>query len=230
MPPAELYAVTGIQHLPFNTIYQLAAAAGTPALTAARTLLMIPDLLGYWLTGEIGVEVTNASTTALLDVASRTWATGLMERAGIPPGLFPRLRQPGDMIGAVRDTAGGEDGGRLVSAAGESLSLVAVGSHDTASAVAAVPAQEENFAYISSGTWSLVGMELDRPVVTEASRAANFTNEAGLDGTVRYLRNVSGLWLLQECQRHWGTATGPVEALLQAAAREPKAAVRHRRR
>jgi rhamnulokinase len=220
VPPAELYQATGIQHLPFNTIYQVAAAAKTPALASARTLLLIPDLIGYWLTGEIGAEVTNASTTALLDVASRTWATGLMERAGIPRGLFPPLRQPGDVIGPVRETAGGEGGG-LRGADGKPLPLVAVGSHDTASAVAAVPADGQNFAYISSGTWSLVGMELDRPVVTEASRAANFTNEAGLDGTVRYLRNVSGLWLLQECQRHWGPAAGPVEALLKAAGKEP---------
>ena len=217
---AELYSVTGIQHLPFNTIFQVAAAAKTPALRSAKTLLMIPDLLGYWLTGEIGAEVTNASTTALLDVHTQTWATGLMERAGIPPGLFPRLRQPGDVIGPVHDTAA-YDGARLVSADGKPLPLVAVGSHDTASAVAAVPADDENFAYISSGTWSLVGLELDRPVVTEASRAANFTNEAGIDRTVRYLRNVSGLWLLQECQRHWGAAAGPVEALLKAAAQEP---------
>jgi len=217
---AELYAVTGIQHLPFNTIFQVAAAAQTPALTAARTLLMIPDLLGYWLTGEAGAEVTNASTTALLDVHTQSWATGLMERAGISPGLFPRLWQPGDMIGPVHDTAGGE-GGRLAATDGKPLPLVAVGSHDTASAVAAVPADGQDFAYISSGTWSLVGMELDRPVVTEASRAANFTNEAGIDGTVRFLRNVSGLWLLQECQRHWGPAAGPVEALLKAAAQEP---------
>ena len=217
----ELYAVTGIQHLPFNTIYQLAAAAKTPALDAAKTLLLIPDLLAYWLTGEVGAEVTNASTTALLDVASRTWATGLMERARVPPGLFPKLRQPGDVIGRVKGTADGEHGG-LHGADGKPLPLVAVGSHDTASAVAAVPADGPNFAYISSGTWSLVGMELDRPVATEASRTANFTNEAGIDGTVRYLRNVSGLWLLQECQRHWGKAAGPVEALLKAAAREPR--------
>jgi rhamnulokinase len=217
---SELYAVTGIQHLPFNTIFQVAAAAKTPALAAARTLLLIPDLLGYWLTGEVGVEVTNASTTALLDVGKRTWATGLMERAGIPQGLFPALRQPGDVIGPVHETAGGEHGG-LHGADGKPLQLVAFGSHDTASAVAAVPADGPNFAYISSGTWSLVGMELDRPVVTEASRTANFTNEAGIDGTVRYLRNVSGLWLLQECQRHWGPAAGPVAELLRAAAEEP---------
>jgi rhamnulokinase len=215
VPPGELYPVTGIQHLPFNTIYQLAAAAWTPAFAAARTLLLIPDLLAYWLTGAVGSEVTNASTTALLDVTSRTWATGLMDRAGIPPGLFPPLRQPGDLIGPVHTTPG------LTGADGTALPLVAVGSHDTASAVAAVPAAGENFAYISSGTWSLVGMELDRPVVTEASRAANFTNEAGIDGTVRYLRNVSGLWLLQECQRHWGQAAGPVAELLHAAASEP---------
>jgi rhamnulokinase len=220
VPAGELYATTGIQHLPFNTIYQLAAAAGTPTAAAARTLLLIPDLLAYWLTGAAGAEVTNASTTALLDVASRTWATGLMERAGIPLGLFPALRQPGDVIGPVRDVSGSE--GRVIAGAdGKELPLVAVGSHDTASAVVAVPAETRNFAYISSGTWSLVGLELDRPVVTEASRAANFTNEAGIDGTVRYLRNVSGLWLLQECLRHWGAAAGSLEELLAEAARLP---------
>jgi rhamnulokinase len=209
----ELYATTGIQYLPFNTIYQLASAAGSPALNAARTLLLIPDLLAYWLTGEAGAEVTNASTTALLDVSSRTWATGLMEKAGISPSLFPALRQPGDLIGPARAAGnGGLTGGK-----GQPLPLIAVGSHDTASAVVAVPAHGENFAYISSGTWSLVGLELDRPVVTEASRAANFTNEAGVDGTVRYLRNVSGLWLLQECLRTWGGAAGPLEELLAQA-------------
>jgi rhamnulokinase len=217
---SEMYATTGIQYLPFNTIFQVVAAIGTPALAAARTLLLIPDLLAYWLTGSAGAEVTNASTTALLDVASRTWATRLMERIGIPPGLVPELRQPGDVIGLVNDTSGGE-GGRIAGADGKPLPLIAVGSHDTASAVVAVPAGTENFAYISSGTWSLVGMELDRPVLTEASRAANFTNEAGVDGTVRYLRNVSGLWLLQECQRHWGPAAGPIESLLRSAAKVP---------
>ena len=207
VPFAELYAVTGIQHLPFNTIYQLTAAAGSPALAAAKTLLLIPDLLAYWLTGSAGAEVTNASTTALLDVASRSWATGLMTRAGIPPGLFPGLRQPGDVIGPV---TAGVPGLR-------DTPLIAVGSHDTASAVAAVPAAGPNFAYISSGTWSLAGMELAAPVLSEASREANFTNEAGIDGTVRYLRNVTGLWLLQECLRCWGSP--PLEPLLEAAAR-----------
>jgi rhamnulokinase len=202
VPAEALYAVTGIQHLPINTIYQLAAAAGTPALAAARTLLLIPDLLAYWLTGSVGAEVTNASTTGLLDVTTRTWAAGLIERAGLPAGIFPPLRQPGDLIGPV--TAG-----PAASAGPDPLPLVAVGSHDTASAVVAVPASGPRFAYISSGTWSLVGLELDAPVLTEQSRLANFTNEAGLDGTVRYLRNVTGLWLLQECVRAWEVPAGP---------------------
>jgi sugar (pentulose or hexulose) kinase len=208
---AELYAVTGIQHLPFNTIFQLAASASSPSFASAVTLLMIPDLLAYWLTGAVGAEVTNASTTALLDVASRTWAVDLMKRIGIRASLFPPLRQPGELIGPVTVDGRGLRG----------VPLTAVGSHDTASAVVAVPAEGGNFAYISSGTWSLVGMELDGPVVTEASRAANFTNEAGVDGTVRYLRNVSGLWLLQECQRHWGPAAGSLEELLAKAAALP---------
>jgi rhamnulokinase len=208
--PADLYAVTGIQHMAFNTIYQLAAAAGTPAMTSARTLLLIPDLFAYWLTGSVGAELTNASTTSLLDVSSRKWASGIMRQAGISPALFPPIRQPGDVIGTITaDIAG-------------SVPLVAVGSHDTASAVAAVPSSGPNFAYISCGTWSLVGMELADPVLTEESRLANFTNEAGLDGTVRYLRNVSGLWLLQECLRHWGSSAPPLDSLLaKAAATEP---------
>jgi rhamnulokinase len=130
------------------------------------------------------------------------------------------LRQPGDVIGPVNDTSESE-GEELAGADGKPLTLIAVGSHDTASAVVAVPATGENFAYISSGTWSLVGMELDRPVVTDASRTANFTNEAGIDGTVRYLRNVSGLWLLQECLRCWGPAAVSLEELLAEAARVP---------
>jgi len=202
IPFAELYAVTGIQHLPFNTIHQLTAAARSPALAVAKTLLLIPDLLAYWLTGSVGAEVTNASTTALLDVAARSWAIPVMERAGIPPGLFPPLRQPGELIGPVPSLRG--------------VPLIAVGSHDTASAVAAVPAEGPRFAYISSGTWSLAGMELTAPVLSAASRDANFTNEAGVDGTIRYLRNVTGLWLLQECLRCWGAPS--LEPLLARAA------------
>jgi sugar (pentulose or hexulose) kinase len=215
---ADLYAVTGIQHLPFNTLYQLAAAAGTPQLDAARTLLMIPDLLAYWLTGEAGAERTNASTTQLYDARRGVWAADLIERAGIPASLFPPLRSPGDVIGPVRPGVSGS-AGQL-----SGLAVIAVGSHDTASAVAAVPAAGRDFVYISSGTWSLVGMELDAPVLTEASRRAGFTNEAGLDGRTRYLHNVTGLWLLQESLRGWAAAGRTVDLddlLAQAAGLAP---------
>lgn len=219
IPASDLYATTGVQQLPFNTIYQLAAAARTPQLAAARTLLMIPDLLAYWLTGEPGAEVTNASTTQLYDPRARAWAMGLIERAGLPAGLFPPLRQPGSLIGALRPEITAEPG---LSRLGP-LPVIAVGSHDTASAVVAVPARGRDFAYISCGTWSLVGVELDQPVLTEASRAANFTNETGVDGTIRYLRNVMGLWLLQESVRAWAGAGRPADlaTLLEQAARVP---------
>ena len=204
IPAAEQYAATGTQQLPLNTIYQLVAAARAGQLDGAATMLLIPDLLAYWLTGQVGAELTNASTTQLYDPGARDWAWGLIERLGLPRPLFPPLRQPGTVIGAIRPEAI-----RPEAAAGPDLAglpVVAVGSHDTASAVIGVPAQGRDFAYISCGTWSLVGMELDQPVLTEASRVANFTNEAGVDGTIRYLRNVTGLWLLQESVRAWADA------------------------
>jgi rhamnulokinase len=220
IPAAELYAATGIQQLPINTIYQLVAAEGTPQLSAARTLLLIPDLLAYWLTGSIGAEVTNASTTQLLDVRTRSWAASLLDRAGIPRRLFPPLRQPGDTIGVLLPEVAAA---ARMTVRPRPLPLVAVGSHDTASAVAGVPALGSDFAYISCGTWSLVGVELDQPVLTEASRQANFTNEAGIDGTTRYLRNVMGLWLLQESVRTWAAAGLPADqaALLRLARMVP---------
>ncbi|MFB9724919.1 rhamnulokinase [Planobispora longispora] len=205
----RLYGVTGLQHLPFNTLYQVASAVGTPQYGLAHRLLLIPDLLAYWLTGEVGAEVTNASTTQLYDLNRRAWATELMTEAGIRPELFPPLREPGARIGPVlpaTDLPGHPD-------------VVAVASHDTASAVVAVPASGPDFAYISCGTWSLVGVELDRPVLGEASRRANFTNETGVDGTIRYLRNVMGLWLLQESLRAWGETDLP--GLLRRAADRP---------
>ncbi|UBU09837.1 rhamnulokinase [Nonomuraea gerenzanensis] len=208
-----LYDVSGLQVLPFNTLYQLLAE---PRLGDAATMLLIPDLIGYWLTGEAGAEVTNASTTGLLDVRTREWALPLIKQLGLPPGLFPALRQPGDLVGGLRRDVAGE--------IGWSAPVRAVGSHDTASAVAAVPATGPAFAYVSCGTWSLAGVELPGPVLTPESRAANFTNEAGIDGTVRYLRNVMGLWLLQECLRAWpGSDLG--ELLKAAAAERPFAAV-----
>ena len=197
MPPQELYAATGLQYAPFNTLYQLVAAAGTPQLTAAQRLLLMPDLISYWLTGTAGTELTNASTTQLLDPRTGDWARGLANRLGIPMSLFAPLRRPGDAAGELLPEVLTETG------LGGPVPVVAVGSHDTASAVAAVPARTDRFAYISCGTWSLAGLELDAPVLTEESRAANFTNELGVDGTVRYLRNIMGLWLLQESLRDW---------------------------
>jgi rhamnulokinase len=213
VPAAELYAATGVQYAPFNTLYQLAAAAGTAQFAQAARVLLVPDLLTYWLTGEQGTELTNASTTQLIDPRTRTWASGLAERLGIDLGLFAPLRQPGDPAGLLRPEVLEETGLR------GPVPVTAVGSHDTASAVAAVPATGERFAYICTGTWSLAGLELDAPVLTEESRAANFTNELGLDGTVRYLRNIMGLWLLQECQRAWGERD--LGALLREAAAAP---------
>ncbi|MEQ4719413.1 rhamnulokinase family protein [Nonomuraea sp. B19D2] len=207
-----LYEVSGLQVLPFNTIYQLLA----DRLDGAATMLLIPDLIGYWLTGELGAEVTNASTTGLLDVRTRSWAAPLIKQLGLPAELFPPLRQPGEAVGGLRRHVAAE--------IGWSAPVMAVGSHDTASAVAAVPASGPAFAYISCGTWSLAGVELPEPVLTPESRAANFTNEAGIDGTVRYLRNVMGLWLLQECLRAWpGSDLG--ELLKAAAGERPFAAV-----
>jgi rhamnulokinase len=218
----ELYEANGLQHLPFNTVYQLAAARGSAALAAARTLLLVPDLLAYWLTGEIGAEATNASTTGLLDARTGTWSHAIAARAGIDTGLLPRLREPGAPAGTLLP--------HVAAATGlpETTPVTAVASHDTASAVAAVPATEPGAAYISCGTWSLAGLELDAPVLTEESRAANFTNERGIDGTVRYLRNIMGMWLLEECRRAWAARGLPTDlpALLSAAARaRPFAAV-----
>ncbi|KRD19492.1 MULTISPECIES: rhamnulokinase family protein [unclassified Streptomyces] len=197
VPAAELYAATGLQYAPFNTLYQLTAAASTGQLAQARRLLLIPDLLAYWLTGEQGTELTNASTTQLIDPRTGGWAHAVADRLGIDLTLFAPLRRPGDPAGLLRDRVLEETG--LTGP----VPLTTVGSHDTASAVAAVPAVDERFAYICTGTWSLAGLELMAPVLTEESRAANFTNELGLDGTVRYLRNIMGLWLLQECMRAW---------------------------
>ncbi|MFG2944449.1 rhamnulokinase [Streptomyces adustus] len=214
VPAAELYARTGLQYAPFNTLYQLAAAQGSAQLAHAERLLLVPDLLAYWLTGEQGTELTNASTTQLIDPRTREWSYDVAARLGVDLGLFAPLRRPGDPAGLLRPEVLEETG------LSGPVPVTAVGSHDTASAVAAVPATGERFAYICTGTWSLAGLELDAPVLTEESRAANFTNELGLDGTVRYLRNIMGLWLLQECVRAWG---GPDlgELLREAAGAAP---------
>ena len=215
--PADLYARTGLQVLRINTIYQLAAARGTAAFGAARTMLMIPDLMGFWLSGVQVSEVTNASTSGLLDIHRRIWDTELAERLAIPPSLFATLGAPGEVIGPLSPLARRETG------AGTETLLTLVGSHDTASAIVGVPAGGVPFAYIACGTWSLVGVELERAVLTEASRAANFTNEGGVDDRIRYLRNVMGLWLVQESLRSWELAGTPEQlpALLIAAGELP---------
>ena len=204
LDPERLYATTGLQFLEFNTIYQLAGEADLDGVQA----LLIPDLMAFLLTGQRRTEVTNASTTGLFDAVAGEWATEFLAALDLPPDLFPPLVQPGETVGPLLPAVAAQTG----LAAG--TRVVAVGSHDTASAVVAVPAETDDFAYISSGTWSLVGVELRHPVLTEASRLANFTNERGVDGTVRYLRNVGGLWLLSECQRTWA-AHGPTVSLAE---------------
>ena len=193
LDPARLYGVTGLQFLPFNTLYQLAAE---PALDGRRALL-VPDLLGYWLTGRQVAEETNASTTGLLDARTGGWSPPLLEALGLPHGLLPDVIAAGEVLAPLTAEVGAEIG------VDYALPVTTVGSHDTASAVVGVPAETDRFGYISCGTWGLVGVELDAPVLTEDSRKANFTNERGVDGTIRYLRNVMGLWLLSESMRTW---------------------------
>lgn len=206
-PFDELYRRNGLQFLPFNTLYQLAAEQHGPSdgarpegwLDLADTLLLVPDLIGFQLTGRRVAERTNASTTGLLGVESREWDDELIERLRFPASVFPRLVEPGEVIGQVRPALAAEFG----LGSRHPLDVVAVGSHDTASAVVAVPMRAESAAYISCGTWGLVGVELERPVLTDAAREANFTNEGGVDGRVRFLHNVMGLWLLSESVRQW---------------------------
>jgi len=193
LDPARLYGVTGLQFLPFNTLYQLAAE---PVLDGRRALL-VPDLLGYWLTGRQIAEETNASTTGLLDARTGGWSPPLLEALGLPHGLLPDVITAGEVLAPLTGEVGAEIG------VDYALPVTTVGSHDTASAVVGVPAETDRFGYISCGTWGLVGVELDAPVLTEDSRKANFTNERGVDGTIRYLRNVMGLWLLSESMRTW---------------------------
>jgi rhamnulokinase len=204
VPFAELYRRNGLQFLPFNTLYQLAAERDEPNdgasegwLALADSLLLVPDLIGFELTGRRVAERTNASTTGLLGVHTGEWDDELIEQLGLPASVFAPIVAPGESLGALRPAVADELG------APEGVEVVAVGSHDTASAVVAVPMQAESAAYISCGTWGLVGVELEHPVTTDAAREANFTNEGGVDGRVRFLHNVMGLWLLSESVRWW---------------------------
>jgi rhamnulokinase len=198
IPPRELYQRTGIQLLPINTVFELAAMAAEhdPALEAARSLLLIPDLFHFWLCGSKTTEFTNATTTQCYDPAAGGWATDLLERLEIPTTIFPEIVAPGTPLGPLSPEVAHETG--LVGAL-----VVAVATHDTGSAVAAVPFADDGSVFLSIGTWSLVGVEVDRPVIHDESFAANLTNEGGVGGTFRLLRNITGLWLLHECRRSW---------------------------
>ena len=191
VPQAEVFAQTGIQFIAINTLYQMMSLveSGSPHLQIAARFLTVPDLLNFWLSGAQVCEFSNATTTQMLNPFTRTWADGMLDELGIPPNLFPEVVQPGTRLGTF-----------------EGIPVIAPACHDTGSAVAGVPAQTRNFAYISSGTWSLVGLEVPQPVVNQAALAVNATNEGGVYGSFRLLKNVMGLWLLQQCRSTWETA------------------------
>jgi rhamnulokinase len=204
VPPERLFARTGIQRLPINTLYQLFSMRhnGDPQLDAAETLLMIPDLFHYWMSGSVVAEYTNATSTQFLDATARTWAADILADLDLPARILPPVVEPGTVLGELLPEVREEVG--LPGAP----PVIASASHDTASAVAAVPGLDERSAYISSGTWSLVGIETPGPVLTERARELNFTNEGGVaavlsERRIRFLKNVAGLWLLQECRRVW---------------------------
>jgi rhamnulokinase len=203
----ELYRHNGLQIMSINSIYQLSVDRVDGRLKPDDTVLLIPDLVTFLLTGMRIAELTNASTTGLLNVENRQWDDALLAEVGLPRSILPALVEPGIAVGPVTDNW-------LASAS--RLTLTTVGSHDTASAVVAVPATTPDFAYISCGTWGLVGVEIEHPVLTDEARIARFTNEGGVDGRIRFLHNVMGLWILTETVRGWGDELGP----LLAAARE----------
>ena len=216
VPREEIYAATGIQFMPINTLFQLfAAKRDTPGIVnAAHHLLTIPDLFHYWLTGNAVCEFTNATTTQMVNPVTRTWAKGLMKRVELPTELPADIVEPGSVVGTLRS-------GVVRGSALAGTPVIAPASHDTGSAVAAIPAREGT-AFLSSGTWSLLGTELDAPVVTADALRLNFTNEGGVNGTTRLLKNVMGLWMLQCARQSW-TAQGRVydyRELVELAARE----------
>ena len=200
VPRADVFAATGIQFMELNSLYQLwAVHRQAPWLLAhAKALLFMPDLFNYFLCGAMASERTIASTSQFYDPAHGTFATELLERLGIPLSFLAGLVEPGQKLGSVRRDVADASG------VPRDTPVYTTASHDTASAVAAVPAQGgSRWCYISSGTWSLMGMELERPLINEKSLAANFTNEVGVGGSIRFLKNIPGLWLLQECRRAW---------------------------
>lgn len=199
IPKKKIYQETGIQFMKLNTIFQLFAESKRRPwiLKNAEDLLFAPDLLNYFLTGKKFNEYTMASTSQLYNPISDKWSAEIFDRLQLPKSIMNKIIRPSEKIGDILDKVKAECGieGKLP--------VIAVGSHDTASAVAAAPLTGQNSAYLSSGTWSLLGMELDKPIITEESLAANFTNELGVDNKVRFLKNITGLWLIQECKRIW---------------------------
>lgn len=196
VPASEIYQLTGIQFIQFNTLFQLFSIKDSPALEMGRTMLHMPDLFNYLMTGEKVSEYTIASTSQMLDVSARTWSRDLLERLGIPSSILPDLVHPGTIVGPLLKEIREETG------LGE-VPVIAPACHDTAAAVAAVPAQGDDWAFLSSGTWSLIGVELEEPCVSRESLDANFTNEGGVDNKIRFLRNNMGMWLLEESRRCW---------------------------
>lgn len=199
-----LFSRTGIAHQPFNTIFQLMADAETRHLEDAQFALLLPDLINYFLSGVRATEFTNASTTQLLST-NGAWDESLFKGVGLSPAIFAPLVQPGNVLGSLTPSLARRLGST------QEIRVVNVASHDTASAVVAVPATSTDFAYISCGTWSLVGMELDQPVLSDEAREAGFSNERGVEGTYRFLHNVMGLWTLQESIRTWELQQGPID-------------------
>jgi rhamnulokinase len=220
LPAERLYALTGIQLLPINTLFQLEAMRRdrSPLLAAATDLLLMPDLFHYLLGGVKRSEATIASTTQLVSPFTRSWEPEVWSALGLPRALLPEIVPPGTVIGELDDEVRAETGCPPVP-------LVAVATHDTASAVAAVPATGTRWAFLSCGTWSLLGVESARPVMTPAARAANFTNEGGLGGAYRVLKNVMGLWLLQEARRAVAAGASYAELTANAAAAPPLASL-----
>ena len=215
IPRNEIYAITGIQFLPFNTLYQLFAACHiTPdVIERAQTLLTIPDILNYWCTGNAVCEYTNATTTQMVDAKTRGWATELFDRLDLPARLLAPMVQPGSVAGTLTDAASHKLAGTPV---------IAPACHDTGSAVAAI-SMSGGSAYLSSGTWSLLGTEVSQAVITPLARDLNFTNEGGVCGTIRLLKNITGLWLLQACRKCWADSglEFAYEDLLTSAATQP---------
>jgi rhamnulokinase len=202
VPRDQIFARTGIQFMQINTLYQWYAMklAASPSLRIADRLLFMPDLFNYWLTGVARAERSIASTSQFYDPAAKSWAADLLRRFGLDPGLLPEIVSSGERLGALLPDIAESCG------LSPDTPVYATACHDTASAVAAVPAEGDAWCYISSGTWSLMGVEIPEPLVNDRTLALNFTNEAGAGGQIRLLKNIAGLWLLQECRRAWALA------------------------